>query len=166
MISAKAKIFQIFSDKFFSLTHCSLLFSINLSFIHFFSYVFENLVQTAQQISYPLNFNSSLLMTNVIADTNTQLITEDQYAFESAPSNAHSLTNNLLYLTELNYITITGKKIDPKFGLIQVQIPQRKVVFCAKCDKEMEVKEGTVIYDRQWFHDACWDVTIKGNDLL
>lgn len=105
-------------------------------------------------------------MANVYADMNTQFITKDQYAFESPSSNTYSLTKNLLYLTELDYTKITGKKIDPKFGLIQVQIPQRKVVHCAKCNNEMEVKEGTVIYDRQWFHDACWNVIIKGNDPL
>lgn len=105
-------------------------------------------------------------MTNVNADTNTQLLTKDQYTFEEPNSNVYSLTKNPLYLTELDYTLITEKKIEPKFGLIQVQIPQRKVVHCAKCDNEMEVKEGTVIYDRQWFHDACWNVTIKGNDSL
>ena len=123
-------------------------------------------MQDAQQICYQFNLDLSLLMTNVSADMNTKLLTKDQYAFELAPSNASSLTKNLLYLTELDYTLISGKKIDPKFGLIQMQIPQRKVVHCAKCNNEMEVKEGTIIYDRQWFHDACWDVTIKGNDSL
>ena len=123
-------------------------------------------MQNAQQIYYLRIVVLSFLLTHISANMNTQLITKDQHAFELPPSNACSLTKNLLYLTELDYTIITGKKIDPKFGLIQVQIPQGKSVHCAKCNNEMEVKEGTVIYDRQWFHDACWDVTIKGNDLL
>ncbi len=90
----------------------------------------------------------------------TQLVTKDQLAFEQ-DSNEKSFNNNSLYVTELDYTLLTEKKIDPKLGLMQVEIPRRKIVHCDNCHEEMEVQEGTVIYNKQWFHDVCWQSTIR-----
>lgn len=92
----------------------------------------------------------------------TQLVTKDQHAFEQ-DSNAKSFNNKSLYVTELDYTLLTQNKIDPKLGLMQVRIPRTKVVNCDQCHKQMEIQEGTVIYNKQWFHDACWQSITKGD---
>ena len=28
---------------------------------------------------------------------------------------------------------------------------------CAYCGKNLQVVEGVTLYDRNWFHYACWD---------
>ncbi len=91
----------------------------------------------------------------------TELVTKAQHAFEQ-DSNAKSLNNKSLYVTELDYTLLTENKIDPKLGLIQVQVPQRKIVSCDQCLKEMNIEEGTVIYDKKWFHDSCWQSITRG----
>ncbi len=102
------------------------------------------------------------LLTNLSTkNLETQLITKAQHAFEQ-DSNAKSLPNHSLYVTELDYTLLTEKKIDPKLGLIQVQIPKRRTVDCDHCHKLMELEEGTVIYNKQWFHDACWQSITRG----
>ncbi len=92
----------------------------------------------------------------------TQLVTKNQHAFEQ-DSNAKSFNNNSLYVTELDYTLLTEKKIEPKMGLMQVQVPRRKIVHCDHCLSEMEIQEGTVIYNKQWFHDACWQSITRGD---
>ena len=91
----------------------------------------------------------------------TQLVTKDQHAFEP-DSNAKTLSQDSIYVTELDYTLLTEKKIDPKLGLMQVQVPRRKIVHCDHCQKQMEIEEGTVIFNKQWFHDACWQSLTRG----
>ncbi len=31
-----------------------------------------------------------------------------------------------------------------------------RVVKCELCDMEMELEEGTILYDSKWFHNSCW----------
>ena len=69
-------------------------------------------------------------------------------------------------MTEIDYTLLTAKKLEPNFGLIQVQIPQRRVVACDNCQKEMELEEGTVIYDKKWFHDSCWQSITRGDTIV
>jgi hypothetical protein len=103
------------------------------------------------------------LLTNVNTNNlQTQLVTKDQHAFEQ-DSNAKSLNNKSLYITELDYSLLTEKKVHPKLGLMQVQVPRRKVVQCDHCSSEMELQEGTVIYNKQWFHDTCWQSITTGD---
>ncbi|MFB5630601.1 MAG: hypothetical protein ACE5RN_03330 [Nitrosopumilaceae archaeon] len=91
-----------------------------------------------------------------------ELVSKDQHVFEQS-SNTKSFKNNSLYITELDYTLLTEKKIDPKLGLMQVEIPRRKIVFCDHCHQQMQIEEGTVIYNKQWFHDACWQSTTRGD---
>ena len=106
------------------------------------------------------------MLTNVSANNiKTQLVKIEQHAFEQN-SNVKSFNNNSLYVTELDYTLLTEKKIDSKLGLMQVKIPTRKNVRCVHCHKEMEIQEGTVIYNKQWFHDSCWHETINGPNTL
>ena len=122
-------------------------------------------MQLAQQICYLIIAFSNLSLTNV-SDHNmqTHLVTRDQHAFE-LDSNAKSFSKNSLYVTELDYTLLTEKKIDPKLGLMQVQISRKRTVSCDHCQKQMEVEEGTVIYNKQWFHDACWQSLTRGEQI-
>lgn len=96
----------------------------------------------------------------------TELVTKNQHAFE-LDSNANSFNiQKSLYMTEIDHTLLTEKKIQPNLGLIQVQIPQRKIVSCNNCHKEMEIEEGTVIYDKKWFHDSCWQSIIRGDTIV
>ena len=95
-----------------------------------------------------------------------EIVTKDQHAFEQ-DSNANSLNiQKSLFMTEIDYTLLTEKKIKANFGLIQVQIPQRKIVSCNNCQKEMEIEEGTVIYDKKWFHDSCWQSITRGDTIV
>ena len=29
--------------------------------------------------------------------------------------------------------------------------------FCAFCNSDLDIKEGVTIYDKNWYHDRCWD---------
>jgi len=31
-----------------------------------------------------------------------------------------------------------------------------RVVKCELCGMEMELEEGTILYDSKWFHNSCW----------
>jgi len=91
-----------------------------------------------------------------------QMYSNVQHAFEQN-SNANFLNSeNSLFITEIDYSLLTTKQIDPKFGLMQVQIPRKKIVLCDQCHKEMQVEEGTVIYDKKWFHNSCWQLITRG----
>lgn len=124
-------------------------------------------MQIAQQIDYLRIIVLSFLLTHVTPNNlQTELVTKDQHAFEQ-DSNADSLNlQKSLYITEMDYSLLTEKKFEPNFGLIQVQIPQRKVVSCENCHKEMEIEEGTIIYDKKWFHDSCWQSITRGNTIV
>ncbi len=124
-------------------------------------------MQNEQQICYLLIVVLSFLLTHVSANNlQTEFVTKDQHAFE-LDSNANSLnTQKSLFMTEIDYTLLTKKKIEPNFGLIQVQIPQRKIVCCDNCHKEMEIEEGTVIYDKRWFHDSCWQSITVGDSIV
>ena len=99
---------------------------------------------------------------NTIKAIQTQLFSNEQHAFEEN-TDANSLnTQKSLYMTNMDYTLLTEKKIEPNFGLIQVQIPQKKVVSCDNCHSEMEIEEGTVVYDKKWFHDSCWQSITRG----
>ena len=80
--------------------------------------------------------------------------------------NVNQNTNEITNMTEIDYTLLTAKKLEPNFGLIQVQIPQRRVVACDNCQKEMELEEGTVIYDKKWFHDSCWQSITRGDTIV
>jgi hypothetical protein len=96
----------------------------------------------------------------------TQLFSNEQHAFEQN-SNAHFLNpQNSLYITEIDYTLLTEKQIDPKFGLMQVQVPRKRIVQCDHCNNEMQIEEGTVIYDRKWFHDSCWQSITRGATIV
>jgi len=28
--------------------------------------------------------------------------------------------------------------------------------FCAFCDSDLDIEEGVMIYNKNWYHDACW----------
>ena len=92
-----------------------------------------------------------------------QLVTKDQHTFEH-DSNVKSFNNNSLYVTELDYTLLTEKKINPILGLMQVEVPQRRVVSCDQCHMEMRIQEGTVIYNKKWFHDSCWTLITRGEE--
>ena len=124
-------------------------------------------MQNAQQFCYLRIIVLSFLLTHLSANNlQTELITKDQHAF-GQDSNANSLNiQKSLYMTEIDYTLLTAKKLEPNFGLIQVQIPQRRVVACDNCQKEMELEEGTVIYDKKWFHDSCWQSITRGDTIV
>jgi formylmethanofuran dehydrogenase subunit E len=94
-----------------------------------------------------------------------QLFQNEEHAFEQN-SNANLNQQNSLYITEIDYTLLTAKQIDPKFGLMQVQVPRRKIVECDQCHSEMQVEEGTVIYNKKWFHDSCWQSITKGATIV
>ena len=29
--------------------------------------------------------------------------------------------------------------------------------FCAQCGSNLDVEEGVMIYDKNWYHNGCWD---------
>ena len=107
-----------------------------------------------------------MLEHNTTKTIQTQLFSNEQHAFEQN-ANANFLNpQNSLYITEIDYTLLTAKQIDPKFGLMQVQVPRKRVVQCDQCHSEMQVKEGTVIYDKKWFHDSCWQSITKGDTIV
>ena len=120
-------------------------------------------MQDAQQIRYQQNIILHFLLEhNTTKTMQTQLFSDEQHAFERN-SNANFLNpQNSLYITEIDYTLLTEKQIDPKFGLLQVQVPRKRVVQCDHCRSEMQIEEGTVIYDRKWFHDSCWQSITRG----
>ena len=46
-----------------------------------------------------------------------------------------------------------------RFSLNQTKtvklIHQKQI--CFKCKKGLEIVEGTILYDRNWYHEHCWD---------
>jgi len=92
----------------------------------------------------------------------TQLSSNEQHQFEQNSYTNFLNSQNSLYITEIDYTLLTTKQIDPKFGLMQVQVPRKKTVQCDQCHSEMQVEEGTVIYDKKWFHDSCWESITRG----
>jgi len=120
-------------------------------------------VQTAQQICYQQNLVLLFLLEHNTTNTmQTQLFSNEQHAFEQNSNTNFLNLQNSLYITEIDYTLLTAKQIDPKFGLMQIQIPRKKIVQCDQCHSEMQVEEGTVIYDKKWFHDSCWQSITRG----
>lgn len=37
-----------------------------------------------------------------------------------------------------------------------------RVVVCKRCNQTMEIVEGTVLFDANWFHESCWESTKIG----
>jgi hypothetical protein len=29
--------------------------------------------------------------------------------------------------------------------------------FCAFCSSDLDIEEGVTIYDKNWYHDGCWN---------
>ena len=29
--------------------------------------------------------------------------------------------------------------------------------FCAFCNSDLDIEEGVTIYDKNWYHDECWN---------
>ena len=29
--------------------------------------------------------------------------------------------------------------------------------FCAFCNSDLDMEEGVTIYDKNWYHDTCWN---------
>ena len=120
-------------------------------------------MQTAQQICYQQNLVLLFLLEHNTTNTmQTQLFSNEQHAFEQNSNTNFLNLQNSLYITEIDYTLLTAKQIDPKFGLMQIQIPRKKIVQCDQCHSEMQVEEGTVIYDKKWFHDSCWQSITRG----
>lgn len=95
----------------------------------------------------------------------TQLFSNEQQAFEKKTNENFLNPLNSLFVTEIDYTLLTAKQIDPKFGLMQVQVPRKRIVQCDHCHCEMQVEEGTVIYDKKWFHDSCWQSITRGTAI-
>ena len=92
-----------------------------------------------------MSFYNLMLEHNTTKTMQTQLFSNEQHAFEKNANTNFLNPQNSLYITEIDYTLLTAKQIDPKFGLMQVQVPRKRVVQCDQCHSEMQVEEGTVI---------------------
>lgn len=94
------------------------------------------------------------------------LFSNEQDQFEQNSNASFLNLQNSLNMPEVDYTLFATKQTDPKFGLMQVQVPRRKIVQCDQCHSEMEVEEGTVLYDKKWFHDSCWESITSGAEII
>lgn len=72
-------------------------------------------------------------------------------------------------MKNIDYADFTSKKND----LIQVSYHEEhfdddsitmktnttnnRITLCFFCKKQMEIKEGIIFYNSNWFHDSCWN---------
>ena len=38
--------------------------------------------------------------------------------------------------------------------------------FCAFCNSDLDMEEGVTIYDKNWYHDACWNSFESQNGVV
>lgn len=37
---------------------------------------------------------------------------------------------------------------------------------CAFCDSELDMEEGVMIYDKNWYHNVCWDSFENSKEVI
>ena len=39
-----------------------------------------------------------------------------------------------------------------------ILVPEmERAKFCAFCNSNLDIEEGVTIYDKNWYHDGCWN---------
>jgi len=66
--------------------------------------------------------------------------------------------DNIKILYEYFMVSRTNKAI-----LVQ----ENRTKFCAFCNSDLDIEEGVTIYNKNWYHDKCWDYfEEKNGDVL
>ena len=39
---------------------------------------------------------------------------------------------------------------------IKTNMAKNRITSCFSCKEQMEIQEGTILFDTNWFHDSCW----------
>ena len=39
---------------------------------------------------------------------------------------------------------------------IKPNMTKNRITLCFSCKEQMEIQEGTILFDTNWFHDSCW----------
>ncbi len=40
---------------------------------------------------------------------------------------------------------------------IKTNVTNNRIASCFSCKEQMEIQEGTILFDTNWFHDSCWN---------
>ena len=43
-------------------------------------------------------------------------------------------------------------------------ITKNRITCCFSCKEQMEIQEGTILYDTNWFHDSCWQKSKENSE--
>ena len=67
--------------------------------------------------------------------------------------------DNIKILYEYFMVSCTNKAI-----LVQ---EANRTKICAYCNSDLDIQEGVTIYNKNWYHDNCWDTfESKNGDVL